>query len=175
MSQQIDTTIPVMDHGSELAVSFDACVAFHGRTSIGGLALGFRLMQQALRDLAPGRVPERDEIRFRTAFPGPGLRDAVEMVSRAVTRGVYTVDETLAGPEAPEAPRGRLWFEVTVGDKVGVYAARDGALPADFVPVGRGSIAGTLDEAGKARWLELREGLAAAVMAVPADAVLRRL
>ncbi|MBP0574642.1 hypothetical protein J8J27_28435, partial [Mycobacterium tuberculosis] len=86
--------IRILDHGSELVVRFDACVAFHGRTSIGGLALGFRLMQRALADLAPGRVPERDEIRFRTAFPGPGLRDAVEMVSRAATRGVYIVDET---------------------------------------------------------------------------------
>jgi hypothetical protein len=171
----IATEIRVLDHGTELSVSFDACVAFHGRTSIGGLALGFRVMQLALADLAPGRVPERDEIRFRTAFPGPGLRDAVEMVSRAVTRGVYTVDESLAGTDAPEAPRGRLWFEVTIGDAVGIYAARDGALPADFVPVGRGSIAGTLDAAGVARWLELREGLAAAVMAVPAEAVLRRL
>lgn len=171
----IDTEIQIRDHGSELVVSFAACVAFHGRTSIGGLALGFRLMQLALKDLAPGRLPERDEIRFRTAFPGPGLRDAVEMVSRAVTRGVYIVDESLAGPEAPEAPRGRLWFEVTIGDAVAVYVAHDNALPADFIPVGRGAIAGTLDDAGKARWLELREGLAAAVMAAPADAVLRRL
>lgn len=171
----IDTEIRVRDHGSDLVVSFDACVAFHGRTSIGGLALGFRLMQMALADLAPGRVPERDEIQFRTAFPGPGLRDAVEMVSRAVTRGAYRVDEALAPMEAPEAPRGRLWFEVRVGDAVGVYVARDGALPADFVPVGRASIAGTLDAAGAVRWLDLREGLAAAVMAAPADAVLRRL
>lgn len=171
----IDTEIRIRDHGSELAVSFDACVTFHGRTSIGGLALGFRVMQLALADLAPGRVPERAEIRFRTAFPGPGLRDAVEMVSRAVTRGVYSVDETLAPLEAPEAPRGRLWFEVTVGAATGVYMARDGALPADFVPVGRASIAGTLDAAGAARWLELREGLAAAIMAAPAEAVLRRL
>ncbi|MBP0575746.1 hypothetical protein J8J27_34015, partial [Mycobacterium tuberculosis] len=80
---------------------------------------------------------------------------------------------TLAGHDAPEAPRGRLWFEVTVGDAVGTYVARDGALPADFVPVGRAAIAGTLDAAGAARWLALREGLAAAVMAAPADAVLR--
>jgi phosphate/sulfate permease len=63
---------------------------------------------------------------------------------------------------------------VTIGDKTGVYIARDGALPVDFVPVGRGSIAGTLDDAGKARWLALREGLAAAVMTAPAAAVLRR-
>jgi len=171
----IDTEIRVLDHGTELAVSFETCVAFHGRTSIGGLALGFRVMQLALIDLAPGRVPERDEIRFRTAFPGPGLRDAVEMVSRAVTRGAYTVDESLAGPDVPEAPRGRLWFEVTIGASVGVYVARDGALPADFVPVGRASIAGTLDAVGAARWLALREGLASAVMTVPAEAVLRRI
>lgn len=159
-----DDTLTVLDYGTPLAISFDDCVRYHGRTSIGGVALGFRLIQRALADLAPDGPPERDAIAVRTAFPGPGLRDAVEMTTRAVTRGAYTVDESLAAPTAPEAVAGRLWFEVTIGDRRRAYAAVPGAMSDEFVRVGRAARAGTLDAAGLARWTELKETLARTIM-----------
>ena len=81
--------VSVLDQGVRLDIPFEACVLYHGRDSIGGLALGFRLMAHALRVLAPEAPPERSDIVFRTGFPGPGVRDAVEMTTRAVTRGEW--------------------------------------------------------------------------------------
>lgn len=78
--------ISVYDDGVRLDIPFEACVLYHGRDSIGGLSLGYRLLCFALNKLTEGRIPERKEISFKTAFPGPGLRDAVEMTTRAVTR-----------------------------------------------------------------------------------------
>lgn len=96
--------ISVYDDGVRLDIPFEACVLYHGRDSIGGLSLGYRLLCFALNKLTEGRIPERKEISFKTAFPGPGLRDAVEMTTRAVTRKAYEVLEN--------APEGCLWPHV---------------------------------------------------------------
>jgi hypothetical protein len=49
--------------------------------------------------LADGAPPERREIAIRTAFRGPGARDAIELVTRATTDGRYVVDAALERPE----------------------------------------------------------------------------
>lgn len=167
-----DDTVRVLDSGVLVTIGFDDCVRYHGRTSIGGLALGFRLMQKAIGDLAPQAPPERATIAFRTAFPGPGLRDAVEMVTRAVTRGAYRVDLEAAPAEAPEAVAGRLWFEVTIGDRRQAYATVPGAMSPEFIELGRKSHRDGLDAAETARWSELKEALAATIMAARPDDVL---
>lgn len=79
--------VKVVEKGVELDIPFHACVLYHGKDSIGGLSLGYRLMYWALNYLSEdGEIPRREDISFKTAFPGPGLRDAVEMISRAVTK-----------------------------------------------------------------------------------------
>lgn len=118
--------ISVYDDGVRLDIPFEACVLYHGRDSIGGLSLGYRLLCFALNKLTEGRIPERKEISFKTAFPGPGLRDAVEMTTRAVTRKAYEVLEN--APEGtPEGVYGHMYFEVTV------WALRRFAVPSNLV------------------------------------------
>ncbi len=111
---------------------------------------------------------------MRIAFPGPGLRDAIEMVTRAVSRRAHVVDETLAPSDAPEAVAGRLWFEITVAGATQAYVVVDGGMSEEFVRIGRASKHPDFDAASAARWLELREGLAATIMACAPEAVLRR-
>lgn len=175
MDKSTSPNVRVLDAGTPLTISFDDCVRYHGRTSIGGAALGFRLMQMALADLSPAGPAERASIRVRTAFPGPGLRDAIEMVTRAVTRGAYAVDAGAAPASAPEAVSGRLWFEVSVGDRTAAYQTQPGAMSEEFIRLGRKSHREGLTETENLRWTELKEGLAAQIMATPADAVLARL
>jgi hypothetical protein len=165
--------VRVLDHGTLLQIGFDDCVRYHGRTSIGGVALGLRLVRLALADLAPGRVPERAEIAVRTAFPGPGFADAVEMITRAVSRGAYTVDEALASDDAPVAVVGRLWFEVAVAERRRAYVVPPGAMSDEFVRVGRAVEAGGADAATEQRWTELKERLAIDVLAAPDQALFR--
>ena len=54
--------ISVYDDGVRLDIPFEACVLYHGRDSIGGLSLGYRLLCFALNKLTEGRIPERKEI-----------------------------------------------------------------------------------------------------------------
>ena len=50
--------ISVYDDGVRLDIPFEACVLYHGRDSIGGLSLGYRLLRFALNKLTDGRIPE---------------------------------------------------------------------------------------------------------------------
>lgn len=157
-------TIAVSDAGVILEIPFDACVAYHGRDSIGGLALGFRLMQYAFERLSPGTPPERRSISFFTAFPGAGVRDAVEMVSRAVTRGAYTVNPEADVP-APEGVTGRMYFEIAIGGQRLCLALAEGALGAEFVETGRHIKRGNPGPELARRWTALKEALAVDVLA----------
>jgi len=156
--------IRVLDHGTELAIPFEACVAYHGRTSIGGLALGFRLLQWAISQLSPDTVPDRQSIRLATTFPGPGLRDAFEMVARVVTRGAYDVlPAAAAPPSAPEGVSGPMYFRVGVGERELDVVLVEGAISPEFIALGRRSKAGSASAREEARWSELKEALARAV------------
>ncbi|CAH2598981.1 conserved protein of unknown function [Rhodovastum atsumiense] len=161
-----DRTVQVRDHGACLKIDFEDCVKFHGRSNIGGLALGLRLMQRAFADLSPGGPPDRSEISVRTAFPGLGLRDAVEMIARAGSRGSYTLDLAMAPPSAPEAALGRLWFEVTIGSARAAYVTPPGAMGEDFISLARLSHERSLTPPEALRWQELKEQLAARLLAL---------
>jgi len=173
MTQPVEN-IPVFETGVLLEISFEDCIKYHGRSSIGGLALGFRLLQLAFADLVTGAHPDRRAISVTTSFGGPGFRDAVEMVTRAVTRGVYVVDALRATKTAPESPAGPLWFEVRIGDGVARYEVVQGAVGEEFVRLGRKSRAGTLTDEEAPLWIEQKERLAKALMASSPGTYLRR-
>jgi hypothetical protein len=172
MTSDLPNYASVLDAGTVLTFGYDDCVRYHGRTSIGGVALGFRLMQRAIAELSPDGPPDRTAISIRTAFPGEGVRDAVEMITRAVTRGAYVVDLNAAPPSAPAAAKGRLWFEVAIGGNRRAYAVRDGAMSGEFIGLARKSHAEGLSVAEAARWVALKEELAATIMSLRPDDVL---
>lgn len=155
--------IRVIDHGTELTIPLDVCILYHGRDSIGGMVLGYRIMAWAIREMSPNKAPDRCDIRFRTAFPGPGLRDAVEMVSRACTRGAYEVLDS--APEgAPEGVYGHLYFEIEIGDQIRRISLVPGAVSEDFIRTGRATKTQPMTPELKAHWTELKEGLAKALI-----------
>ncbi|MEN3931138.1 hypothetical protein WJT86_08715 [Microvirga sp. W0021] len=174
MSSQDNIT--VIDHGDEITINFDDCMKYHGKDSIGGLALGFRLMQLAFSELTSGKAPDRTSISFRTTFAGPGLRDSVELISRAFTRGVYKLEEaSVASSNAPESPAGPLWFEVTIDGKSAAYEVIQAAVNPEFVRLGKLSRSGKITDAEKPLWTEQKQKLAAAVLAAPPSTYLRRI
>lgn len=155
--------ISVFDHGVRLDIPFECCVLYHGRDSIGGLSLGYRLLHFALKKLCGERIPERKEIFFKTAFPGPGLRDAVEMITRAVTENRYTVVENPEVRAAPEGVYGHMYFEVSAGGKTLVCVLKPGVISDEFIVTGRRIKQGINDEAETKHWQLLKEQLSAAV------------
>ncbi len=92
-------SIQVQDEGSAVSFSFEEMLRFSGPGSPGGVALGFKVLERALPLLEPDGLVERREVVVETAFRGPGVRDACELVTRALTDGRYLVDPALERPE----------------------------------------------------------------------------
>lgn len=88
-------SIEVVDRGRRITFGFDDILSYHGHGSPGGAALGFKVLERALPLLDPDGPCERREIVVETAFGGPGARDAVELVTRAVSGDRFRLDPAL--------------------------------------------------------------------------------
>lgn len=127
----------VEDQDGVVAIGRDDLVRYAGPSQIVASALCLRLFARAFADLSPERPPRRDDIHVLTAFPGDGILDCVEMITRARTRGRLTID-TEAGPaDAPPSVIGRFYFEIRIGNKGRGYTLKPGYFTADFVDMVR--------------------------------------
>ena len=157
----------VVERGRRLAFSFEDLMRYHGPGSPGGVAHAFKVLERALPLLQPEGARERRELTVRTAFGGPGARDAFELVTRAVTGGRYAVDPALARPERGRA-RERFVFRLGHRDRVVVLDLREGFVTDEFIDLARTD----RREAAQERRLDaLKLEMADRVMARPAEAV----
>ncbi|HSH59806.1 MAG TPA: hypothetical protein VK988_09245 [Acidimicrobiales bacterium] len=160
-------TLEVLDHDELISLSFDDLLKYHGRSSIGGVAHGFKVLERALPILGSGKPPERYDIQVETAFPGPGARDAFEMVARAVTGERYRVAPEL-GADAPVAPQGRYFFRLGYRGATVDLTLRPGFASEELVQLAR------LDShtpAQEERFTWLKHDMASRLMALPAEEV----
>jgi hypothetical protein len=157
----------VAERGRPLAFTFDDMLRYHGGGSPGGVAHAFKVLERALPVLSPDRPAERRAITVRTAFGGPGARDGIELVTRAVSEGRYVVDAALARPERGLGPE-RLVFVVGLGDASVTLAVRDGIVPDEFIAMARRE-GRTADE--EALFDRMKAEMAERVMSLPAPEV----
>lgn len=166
-------SIKVKDRNVILEISYEDMIKYHGRFNIGGVALAYKSLELGLQKLLPGgEVPLRHLISYNSAL-GPtatGVVDGIEMATRANSREALSTDMTAAqNIDAPQNPDGgKFYFEVEYdGRKVGL-ALKEGLIPTEFTSllqiIEKRPL--TTDE-GK-RLQEVKEEIAAAVMAVPA-------
>lgn len=93
------STIEVLDDRTPLSFTYADLMRYHGPRFPGGVAHAFKVLERGL-PLLDAEGVQRREITVRTAFPGPGARDAFELVTRAVTDGGrYVVDDGLGRPQ----------------------------------------------------------------------------
>lgn len=107
-------TLRIQDGPDVLHITFADVEKYHGQGSIAGAALAFMAMHAAFSSLYTDCTPSREKITIATGHPGPGVRDAFEFVTRAVSRNVYRVE-----PERTEArwnPYSTVSFTFSVSD-----------------------------------------------------------
>ena len=160
-------TIRVEERGRILEFSFDDMMRYHGGGSPGGVANAFKVLQRAFAVLSPDEPPPRRSIVVRTAFRGPGARDGVEVVTRAVTDGRYTVDPALSRPDLGRL-RESFVFDVGIGEKSVTLLLRDGFVTEEFIDIAQRD--GRTEEE-ESRLDELKAELAQRIMAADADDV----
>ena len=161
------STLEVLDAGVPLAFSFDDLMRYHGSHSPGGVAHAFKVLERALPLLDAGAPPERREITLRTAFGGPGARDAFELVTRAVTGDRYVIDAALARPERGTALE-RFVFRLGYREREVTLLVREGYVTDEFIALARAEDP-TPEQAE--RLVLLKREMAERVMASPANAV----
>jgi hypothetical protein len=129
-------TLTVVDRGETIAFAFADLMRYHGPASPGGVAHAFKVLERALPLLAPEAPPERREITVRTAFGGPGARDAFELVTRAVTEDRYFVDPALARPDRGRACE-RFVFRLGYRGREVTLMVRKGFVSDEFIGLAR--------------------------------------
>jgi hypothetical protein len=160
----MSSTIVVMDQGVPIGFSFQELMRYHGPGSPGGVAHAFKVLERALPLLEPGGPPERRELAIRTAFGGPGARDAFEMVTRAVTEDRYVVDPALARPDRGPALE-RFVFRLDYRGRSVTLAVREGFVTDEFIALARTQ---ARSDAEERRLDVLKREMADRVMAQPA-------
>lgn len=85
-------TIKIYDREDLIEISFDDIKKYHGYAAYMALGVGFRVVEAAFEALYDDEIPNRKDISIHSGHGGPGFRDVFEFVTRAKTRGFYTVD-----------------------------------------------------------------------------------
>jgi GrpB-like predicted nucleotidyltransferase (UPF0157 family) len=159
--------IVVRDQEQEIAFSFEDMMRYHGPGSPGGVAHAYKVLERALPLLEPGGIPQRREIIVRTAFGGPGARDAFELVTRAVTEDRYVVDPLIERAERGRA-RARFVFRLSYRDQTVTLTVREGYVTDEFIDLARTQ---NRNPAEESRLTALKQEMASLVMSAPAGDV----
>ncbi len=124
-------TLRIQDGPDLIDISFADVEKYHGQGSVAGAALAFMAMHAAFSSLYPDRTPTREDIYIATGHPGPGVRDAFEFVTRAVSRNAYSVETERL--QARWNPYSTVSFTFTIGDTQGRRV--DVSLKPDILPM----------------------------------------
>jgi hypothetical protein len=157
----------VCDRGRAIAIGFDAMLEFHAGGSPGGVAHAFKVLERALPVLSPGEPAERREIEVRTAFGGPGARDAFEFATHAVSEDRYVIDPSLQRTDRGRANE-RFVFSLGYRGRAVTLLVRDGFVSEEFIDLARAEERNAEQER---RLTELKSEMAERVMAAPAAGV----
>ena len=164
---RLSPRLTVRAGAATLEFGFEDVLRHHGGDSPGGVALAFKALERGLPAISPREPVERREVAVRTAFGGPGARDAFECVLGAVGDDRYTVDAALERPDLPPT-RARFVFRLEHRGSTATMTLRDGFVTAEFIDLA-GRDERTAAEAERLR--VLKGELADRVIAAPAGAV----
>jgi len=164
----LDDAIRIMDDDDEVEIRFSDVERYHGQHSIAGAALGFQVLRCALGALHPEGHATRGDVAIVSGHPGPGFRDAFELVTRAVTRGLYEVDHDRPdGRYNPFGTHAYSWSVTSAGRRA------DLVLRPDLIPHRFFELWNLLGkEGGDDVWPELvrvKRGVADTVLAMPLE------
>ncbi|MCW4352659.1 hypothetical protein ONR57_05025 [Hoyosella sp. YIM 151337] len=164
----LEAAVTVQENGHRLTYTYDDLMLYHGPGFPGGVAHAFKVMERALPLLGEGELVERREVRIVTPFPGPGARDAFEMVTRAVTEDRYTVDPALKRADRGDLLQRYVFTLSYRGRSVTVVIRDEGFVVREFIDLAR---KGEWTPTEAARLAVLKQEMADRLLAKPATEV----
>lgn len=155
-------TIAVKHFQGQVEISYEDLSKYHDKDHWGGVALAFKIIQYAARELNNNQPLDRNLVSVKTGLNPPGLMDAFEFLTRAVTRQRIIVDPSL--DQGPASPFGKFAFVVQYGKSLIGLRLKAGILPDDFAELGHKCEAGFGTEEETERWNGLKHGLGDKIM-----------
>ncbi|WP_431786633.1 hypothetical protein [Vibrio harveyi] len=154
----------------KLRLSLEGAIQFSGLNSIGGVVLGFRMIQYAVQLAAGDQSLQRDGISVYTAFPGRGAQDAFEYTCRALRDKRYCCDTTLHHPAAQTGQRGQFLFTIRLNEQSMVMTPANGLPRKSYFEADRHS----QDSRGAAlKWRDEKINFANTLLSLPPEECLR--
>ncbi len=116
-----------------ITFDFSALKTYHGHGALAMLAITYQGLAGALSLLdTDGQPILRSKLSVVSGHAGPGVRDAFEFVTRAVTRGDYVIDESLPWARYSPDNKRSYSFELTYGVQRVRAILRSHVLPPRF-------------------------------------------
>ena len=112
MNAFTDQTLDIAENDHVDHLTYTDLLSFHQGGAIWGATVGFRAMQAAALALSTKRLWDRTLLSVVSAHPGPGVRDAIEYVTRCVTRNRFH----LLDPTQPKKCHANMEFRWWVSD-----------------------------------------------------------
>lgn len=165
--------IRVADAGTPVTFHLQDVFNYHGYDAVGGVVLGFRLLQQAFAMLSPDTLPERREFALFTAFPGLGARDCFELITRMVTEGRFRLDTGFSDTSAQVGVEGRFHFDFSYRGRHALLTPIAGAPSAEFIELGKASKDPVASPQQKKDWQQAKLSLANTLLAAEPGDVIR--
>ena len=122
------TVVRIKDKGEVKELDYDGAMTHHMNSLWWGTAVGYRAMQAAAKALSKDGLWSRDDLYVVGSHPGPGVRDAIDYVTRTVARDRYKVVlEDDCGMKCNSSMKFEWW--VSDGRRTAAVKLRE-----DFVP-----------------------------------------
>lgn len=166
----MQNSITILDEAGEIEITYEDMCRYHGRDFFGGVALAFKVLELAFGKLLKNTPPERNNIRIVLGFNPPGVVDALEYATRAVTRQRLILHPN--PPKGPESVFGKYYFEVhNQGNAIALWLKED-LLPEDFTMLARKAFAGIASNDELSRWKAYKQQLGKSIISMKPEELL---
>lgn len=131
MSAEQWRTLDILDDGRLERLDYDGLLRFHKGGAIWGASVAFRALQRAKQCLSEPMLWDRRSLMVTSAHPGPGVRDAVEYVTRCVSRGRYRLTQPTLEGQCHKDMQFVWWIDD--GLRTVSVTLRDDFVPGEFL------------------------------------------
>lgn len=169
----VDPLLTVADGNEVITFHLQEAFHYHGYDAVGGVVLGFRLLQKASAILSPEAPLQRRELSLFTAFPGLGARDCFELVTRMATCEQIKVDTAFSQTTAQKGVEGRFFFQFTYRGQSVQLAPIEGYPKPEFITLGKASKQPDFSIEQAQAWKNAKYTLANILLQHQADDVIR--
>lgn len=131
MSAEERQALDILDDGRLERLDYDGLLQFHKGGAIWGASVAFRALQRAEQCLSEPMLWDRRSLMVTSAHPGPGVRDAIEYVTRCVSRGRYRLTHPQREGQCHKDMQFAWWIDD--GARTVSVTLRDGFVPGEFL------------------------------------------